>query len=167
MISGEYSTFQSVIGTIFVVTQNQKISEIHIGKEDFLQSSNSKLLTYNPENVLLIETIRQLEEYFLGERRSFTLPLEQKGTAFQMSVWSELDNIPFGQTKSYQDIASAIGNSKAVRAIGQANKANKLPIIIPCHRVIGKNLSLTGYAGKRTDIKEKLLLLEGAAFKKI
>jgi methylated-DNA-[protein]-cysteine S-methyltransferase len=106
-----------------------------------------------------------MKEYFSGYRTKFELPLEQVGTKFQLDVWNQLSEIPFGVTKSYQEIAEAIGRPKAVRAVGQANKANKLPIIIPCHRVIGKNQTLTGYAGTRTEIKDLLLRLEGARFK--
>lgn len=122
-------------------------------------------ITYSPSDPLLMSVLKQLEEYFHGKRKSFDLKIRQKGTNFQQLVWSELVQIPYGKTKSYQEIAQAIGNPKAVRAIGQANKANQFPIIVPCHRVIGKNKTLTGYAGTRTDIKEKLLTIEGAHYK--
>lgn len=122
-------------------------------------------ITHSPSDPLLTSTLKQLDEYFLGKRKSFDLKIRQNGTNFQLQVWSELVQIPYGKTKSYQEIAQAIGNPKAVRAIGQANKANQFPIIVPCHRVIGKNQSLTGYAGTRTDIKEKLLTIEGAHYK--
>jgi methylated-DNA-[protein]-cysteine S-methyltransferase len=111
---------------------------------------------------LLLEAKRQLEEYFKGERDEFTLPLKIEGTDFQREVWKALSEIPYGSTCSYGDIAKRINRPKAVRAIGQANKANRFPIIIPCHRVIGKNNSLTGYAGKQVDKKEILLSLEYA-----
>jgi methylated-DNA-[protein]-cysteine S-methyltransferase len=103
----------------------------------------------------------QLTEYFTGKRRQFDIPLATIGTEFQKSVWQQLSMIPFGETRSYRDIAESIGKPKAVRAIGQANKANRFPIIIPCHRVIGSNQTLTGYAGSRVDLKETLLRLEG------
>ncbi|MFB6465685.1 methylated-DNA--[protein]-cysteine S-methyltransferase [Cytobacillus sp. Hz8] len=165
MYKREYMMFASEIDQIFVVAENEKIVEIYLGKEDFLNAEIVDEVAYNEENPLLKEAVKQLEEYFHGKRQDFSLPLEIQGTAFQQSVWQELLAIPFGETRSYQDIAVAIENPKAVRAIGQANKANHIPIIIPCHRVIGKNQSLTGYAGTRTDIKEKLLLLEGAHYK--
>jgi methylated-DNA-[protein]-cysteine S-methyltransferase len=111
---------------------------------------------------LLLEAKRQLEEYFKGERDEFTLPLKIEGTDFQREVWKALSEIPYGSTCSYGDVAKRINRPKAVRAIGQANKANRFPIIIPCHRVIGKNNSLTGYAGKQVDKKEILLSLEYA-----
>jgi methylated-DNA-[protein]-cysteine S-methyltransferase len=112
------------------------------------------------EQPLLLEAKRQLEEYFKGIRDEFTLPLKIEGTEFQREVWKALREIPYGSTCSYGDVAKRIERPKAVRAIGQANKANKFPIIIPCHRVIGKNNSLTGYAGKQVDKKEILLSLE-------
>lgn len=103
---------------------------------------------------------KQLEEYFNGERRDFYLPLAPSGTEFQKLVWSELAKIPFGQTQSYQDIANAIGKPKAMRAVGAANGKNPISIIVPCHRVIGKNGTLTGYAGG-LERKAWLLKLEG------
>jgi methylated-DNA-[protein]-cysteine S-methyltransferase len=117
------------------------------------------------ENELLSKTAFQLEEYFSGKRKNFELPLKMKGTPFQEAVWNSLLEIPYGSTYSYQDIAEKINNPKAVRAIGQANKANALPIIVPCHRVIGKDKSLTGYAGKQFDKKEKLLMVEAHGVK--
>lgn len=102
----------------------------------------------------------QLNEYFNGDRMSFDLPLHSKGTAFQQSVWSQLPNIPYGQTISYQELANRIDNPKACRAVGQANRRNPLPIVVPCHRVIGKDKSLKGYAGSLTPIKEFLIQLE-------
>ena len=92
------------------------------------------------------------------------LAKKQTGSPFQEQVWGALSAIPYGESKSYADIAEAIGNPKAVRAIGQANRRNALPIFIPCHRVIGKDRSLTGYAGSKTDMKAVLLELEGIPF---
>jgi methylated-DNA-[protein]-cysteine S-methyltransferase len=103
---------------------------------------------------------RQLEEYFAGKRKQFQLNLQPKGTEFQRQVWKELLNVPYGETRSYLQIAEAIGKPTATRAVGAANGANPIPIIIPCHRVIGANGSLTGYGGG-LDIKTKLLELEG------
>lgn len=111
-------------------------------------------------NRILQETAAQLRQYFAGSRQTFDLPVQLNGTPFQEAVWMALREIPFGCTCTYKDIADKIDNPKAVRAIGQANKANKLPIIIPCHRVIGKNRTLTGYAGKQVDKKEVLLQVE-------
>ncbi len=111
------------------------------------------------------ETLRttreQLLEYFAGTRRDFDLPLAPQGTAFQMQVWRMLATIPFGDTWSYRDLAHAIGKPEAMRAVGAANGRNPLPIVLPCHRVIGADGSLTGFGGG-LPIKEALLRLEGA-----
>ena len=104
---------------------------------------------------------RQLREYFARRRRHFDLPLAAAGTSFQRSVWEALAAIPYGELRSYRDIAQVIGNPSAVRAVGAANGRNPLPIVVPCHRVIGSNGSLTGFAGG-LDIKTYLLELEGA-----
>lgn len=160
-----YTIYQSSIGEIYVVAEDNHIVALHIGNEDFLESEKEEVQK-NSSHSLLMQAVKQLDEYFSGQRKDFDLPLQEKGTIFQTNVWAELKKIPYGKTISYQDVATAIGNTKAVRAIGQANKANKLPIIIPCHRVIGKDQSLTGYAGTQVHIKEKLLELEGAFFKK-
>jgi methylated-DNA-[protein]-cysteine S-methyltransferase len=101
----------------------------------------------------------QLEEYFEGKRREFDLPLAPDGTAFQQRVWRALLDIPYGQTISYGELASRIGNKSASRAVGLANGSNPLPIVIPCHRVIGSNGKLTGYGGG-LPIKQQLLALE-------
>jgi methylated-DNA-[protein]-cysteine S-methyltransferase len=99
------------------------------------------------DHALLDECGRQLDAYFSGELKSFSLPLSQEGTIFQQKVWQLLETIPFGKTLSYQDLSKQYGDPKAIRAIAAANGRNKLAIIIPCHRVIGSNRSLTGYAG--------------------
>lgn len=99
------------------------------------------------QNEILKEVKRQLEEYFEGKRKNFELELFLEGTDFQKKVWSELANIPYGETISYKEQAERIGNVKAIRAVGTTNGKNKIPIILPCHRVIGTNGKLTGYAG--------------------
>jgi methylated-DNA-[protein]-cysteine S-methyltransferase len=103
--------------------------------------------------------IDQLREYFAGKREQFALPLVLDGTPFQLSVWRNLRTIPYGKTVSYLDLAIEIGNRKAVRAVGLANGSNPIPIIVPCHRVIGSNGSLTGFGGG-LPVKQKLLALE-------
>ena len=105
------------------------------------------------------ETKKQLDEYFRGQRELFDIPLLMAGTAFQKSVWEALLQIPYGETASYAAQAKCIGNPKAVRAVASANAANAISILIPCHRIIGKNGTLTGYAGG-LDVKKKLLELE-------
>jgi methylated-DNA-[protein]-cysteine S-methyltransferase len=107
----------------------------------------------------LDEVVSQLEEYFEGKRRAFDLPLAPQGTPFQQRVWRALLDIPYGETISYGELASRIGNKAASRAVGLANGSNPLPIVIPCHRVIGSNGKLTGYGGG-LPIKQQLLSLE-------
>lgn len=105
------------------------------------------------------QVLKQLQEYFQGLRQAFELPLDCNGTPFQRSVWKELTRIPYGETRSYSEIARAIGNPKAQRAVGLANNKNPLGVIVPCHRVIGKKGGLVGYAGG-LHLKERLLTLE-------
>lgn len=152
----------SMIDELYLIAEDNQLEVIHLGEEDFHRHEDVSMLTYQPAHPILEEVAQQLQEYFTGKRKTFDLQLTMCGTNFQRAVWEQLKLIPFGETRSYQDIANAVENPKAVRAIGQANKANRFPIIIPCHRVIGKNRSLTGYAGTRVDIKEKLLEFEGA-----
>ncbi len=104
---------------------------------------------------------RQLDEFFAGQRKAFDLPLKPLGTAFQLKVWRELLRIPYGQTSTYGELAKKLGNPRACRAVGAANGRNPLPIIVPCHRVIGSNGKLTGFAGG-LEVKKRLLELEGA-----
>lgn len=162
----KYMSIMTKIGEVFIVIEDEHIVAVHMGREDFQHSENVVEVTLDEENPLLQKASLQLKEYFSGKRIDFDLPLKAEGTEFQTKVWNELKAIPYGETRSYQDVAASIGNQKAVRAIGQANKANKLPILIPCHRVIGKDKTLTGYAGTRINIKKDLLLLEGASFQK-
>ena len=110
---------------------------------------------------LLAEAMRQLQEYFDGRRRRFTLPVAPAGTTFQQRVWQELQEIPWGTTTTYGEVARRIGQPTAVRAVGSANGRNPVAIVIPCHRVIGSDGSLTGYAGGIAT-KRRLLQLEGA-----
>lgn len=108
---------------------------------------------------ILLETQKQLREYFAGTRQQFDLPLDFEGTVFQKKVWQALRDIPFGETRSYRDIAAQVGNIKAVRAVGAANGKNPISIIAPCHRVVGVNGKLVGFAGGLNN-KEILLGLE-------
>jgi methylated-DNA-[protein]-cysteine S-methyltransferase len=107
------------------------------------------------------EAVRQLRAYFAGELRRFDLLLDMQGTPFQLRVWRELERIPYGETRSYTQIATAIGAPHAVRAVGAANGANPIPIVVPCHRVIGASGKLVGYGGG-LPLKKRLLALEGA-----
>ena len=111
---------------------------------------------------LLDKATLQLEEYFAGRRRSFDLPLDLRGTEFQLRVWNALLEIPYGKTRTYADIARMVGTPKAVRAVGAANGANPVAILVPCHRAIGSDGSLVGYGGG-LDLKKRLLALEAGA----
>ena len=115
--------------------------------------------SWKEDRVPLNDGIRQLHAYFGGELEKFDLPLAPEGTPFQLGVWRSLCDIPYGETISYGELAGRIGNPKASRAVGLANGSNPIPIVIPCHRVIGSNGKLTGYGGG-LPIKEKLLALE-------
>ncbi len=111
------------------------------------------------ENRSMQRVIDELDEYFIGKRREFGIPLEPRGTPFQLRVWKELTRIPYGETISYLQLAERIGSPRAVRAVGAANGANPIPVIIPCHRVIGSSGRLVGYGGG-LDRKETLLAIE-------
>lgn len=121
--------------------------------------------SHAPQGALLAETplirqaFEQLEEYFRGERRAFDLPMDARGTPFQRRCWQALLAIPYGQTRTYAQQAQAVGSPRACRAVGMANHRNPLPVLIPCHRVVGADGSLTGYAGGLT-IKRMLLAIE-------
>ena len=116
-------------------------------------------LIENVQHPILLETQKQLNEYFVGQRQVFDLPLDFEGTEFQQKVWQALLTIPFGETRSYKQIAEQIGNVKAVRAVGAANGKNPISIITPCHRVVGANGKLVGFAGGLEN-KDVLLKLE-------
>ncbi|MBR6636372.1 MAG: methylated-DNA--[Phascolarctobacterium sp.] len=138
---------------------NLRISASDKGIVEIAFTDEEVTAFYASENKHLAEACKQLQEYFAKERISFDLPLDVEGTDYQVSVWNELQKIPYGEVRTYQDIATALGNPKAVRAVGMANNRNPICIVVPCHRVVGKNNKLTGYAagvGK----KEFLLNLE-------
>jgi len=115
----------------------------------------------NPNHPILLKAEQQLKEYFCGKRKSFSIELDLQGTEFQKQVWQELLSIPFGETRSYGQIAQNIHRPKASRAVGAANGRNPVSIVVPCHRVIGENGKLTGFAGG-LEAKSKLLMLERA-----
>ena len=114
------------------------------------------------ESPVLDQAERELREYFARQRRAFDVPLAPRGTPFQMRVWNEVRTIPYGQTRAYIDVARALGNEKACRAVGRANNRNPLPVFVPCHRVVGRDGSLVGYAGGLA-AKQWLLHLEREA----
>ena len=148
-----FKTYDTVIGKIIIEESEEKISRIEI------VNGTEKFDGKEEETELINKTYKELDEYFRGKRKNFDIPLKIEGTEFQKKVWNELLEIPYGETRSYLDIAKRVGNPKASRAVGTANHNNKIIIIIPCHRVIGSNKKLIGYAGG-LDVKEKLLKLE-------
>lgn len=149
-------SFQSPIGFLTICEQDNQLTRLYLDNQDMgiLQSRN-----FEYHSDFLHEVYHQLNEYFAGKRKIFDLPVDSKGTAFQKAVWRELQKIPYGETRSYEDIAVAIGNKKAVRAIGQANGRNPIMIVVPCHRVIRKNGDISGFACG-VEAKRYLLNLE-------
>lgn len=153
------STFESPIGPITLIQTEESITRLWIHQKNPDQDiflSNESPVVITP---LLFQTKTQILEYFEGKRREFTIPFSPKGTPFQERCWKALLEIPYAKTCSYKDLATTIGNPKACRAVGNANHNNPIPIIIPCHRVIGANGSLVGYGGG-LPIKKYLLELE-------
>ena len=150
--------FETIIGKITIIKSKDGLRSIDLFDKEILVNQKTTRFIESKEKGK--NEINQLLEYFNGKRKDFDLNLDIEGTDFRKKVWKELTKIPYGEVRSYKDIAIAIGNEKAVRAIGQANKANSIPIVIPCHRVIGKNNKLVGYAGNHTDVQEKLIELE-------
>ena len=147
---------------IYQYSYETKLGSVTIVEEDGALLAITTHRTYEgikQETPLINEAYRQLSEYLLGERKRFDLPLNPQGTVFQQQVWKSLCDIPYGETRSYKQIAEAIGNPKAVRAVGMANNRNPLLIVVPCHRVIGANGKLVGYAAG-IEKKEFLLKLE-------
>jgi methylated-DNA-[protein]-cysteine S-methyltransferase len=156
-----YDVLDTPIGRIYVAVDEQGVRKVALSEEEW-EAYRADLDDAVHDPARCAAVLEQIREYFAGERRAFDLPLSIIGTPFRQQVWEQLRHIPYGEVCSYQDIAVAIGNPKAVRAIGQANRNNPLPIVIPCHRVIGKGGDLVGYAGTRTDLKTTLLELEGS-----
>jgi methylated-DNA-[protein]-cysteine S-methyltransferase len=152
----QYCYLQSPIGKLLLVGTDGVLEELH-----FSNSPGQKHIAedWQYDEACFKKALQQLSEYFAGNRQEFELEIAPKGTAFQKLVWKELSKIPFGQTASYGEIAERVGNSKASRAVGMANGKNPIPIIVPCHRVIGKDGSLTGFGGG-LDVKKQLLKLE-------
>ena len=144
----QYDTCPSPFGSLLIGWEGDAVVSLRLGESDSISRSPISELA-----------AVQLQEYFTGTRKHFSFPIELKGTPFQKSVWQEMARIPYGESRTYGEIARAIGNAKAVRAVGMACNRNPIWIIIPCHRVIGSNQKLTGYAGGLS-MKEALLALE-------
>lgn len=153
-----YKYYKFSVGTIGIAEDGVGISNVFVPETFPIENA------FEQETVLLAEAALQLREYFAGERKTFQLPLSLSGTEFQKKVWQRLCEIPYGVSISYGDLAAAIGNPKASRAVGMANHRNPVMIVVPCHRVLGEDRSLTGYAGG-LEMKKVLLYLEGITYK--
>jgi methylated-DNA-[protein]-cysteine S-methyltransferase len=151
-------TVKTPVGNLKVVASEKGIAAI-LWENDHPQRVRVAHGREDNDNEILLEAERQLNEYFAGTREKFSLPLDFSGTDFQKNVWNALLTIPYGETRSYGDIAAQVGNKRAVRAVGAANARNPISIIAPCHRVIGATGSLTGFAGGLEN-KATLLNLE-------
>lgn len=147
--------YQSPIGRLCIEEENGKITGLFMAEEKSCEEREPA----GAETEILEKAKKQLEEYFNGTRKEFQLPFNPRGTEFQRKVWEALTAIPYGQTRSYGEIASAVGNPKASRAVGGANHKNPIMIFIPCHRVIGADGSLVGFGGG-IEAKKYLLALE-------
>ncbi len=146
--------YETPLGTIGIAESDGKITHLLFGSRLFDENEYKKM-----ETKVLKEAAKQLQEYFSGKRKEFTLPLAPAGTDFMVRVWNVLRKIPYGETRSYQEVAVMAGSPKACRAVGMANNRNPISILIPCHRVIGANGDLIGYGGG-LDKKAYLLELE-------
>ena len=153
-----YYTYETMFGKMVVVSDGSAVNAVYI---ENMKISGVNLVASGKKaaDKITDKTAKQLEEYFSGKRKHFDLPLNPKGTTFQQSVWKGLISIPYGDTRSYKQVAQMVGNPKASRAVGMANNKNPIVIIIPCHRVVGSNGSLVGYA-YGLEMKKKLLELE-------
>lgn len=153
-----YKTMQSPVGELKLVANDQGLTAI-LWENDDPKRIPLSTMTENKNYPLLLEAERQLNDYFAGKLSKFSLKLNFIGTEFQKKVWAALLTIPFGETRSYAQIAKQIGNPKAMRAVGAANGKNPISIVAPCHRVIGANGKLTGFAGG-LEVKACLLDIE-------
>ncbi len=154
-----YTQLASPLGSLLLTSDGERLTGIH-----FPQHQGAAQAAWRRDAKRLAEACRQLRAYFAGELRDFDLPLAMAGSAFERRVWKALCQIPYGKTVSYGSIAARIKQPKACRAVGLANGRNPIPIVVPCHRVIGANGSLTGYGGG-LDTKRWLLELEGVKLK--
>ncbi len=153
-----YMYMDSPVGVLKLVAHDQALVAVMWDNEDHKRVRLAELVE-DRQHPMLHKVKQQLQEYFAGQRQQFDLPLDFQGTAFQQQVWQALLSIPYGETRSYKEIAVQLGNEKAVRAVGAANGKNPISIIAPCHRVIGSSGALVGFAGG-LDKKQILLSLE-------
>ncbi|MGC2260496.1 MAG: methylated-DNA--[protein]-cysteine S-methyltransferase [Candidatus Sulfotelmatobacter sp.] len=165
------TTLDSAIGPLFLAASDKGLVALEFdarlpGQQSIRPNprhlrKENKGFAFEPSQRAMSNYGRELEEYFAGQRREFTFPLDLRGTDFQIACWRALLAIPYGETRSYADIARAIGKANAFRAVGMTNNRNPIAIVVPCHRVIASNGTLCGYGGG-LDVKRKLLELEGA-----
>jgi methylated-DNA-[protein]-cysteine S-methyltransferase len=160
-MSLSYKKINSPVGKLKLVASEEGLAAI-LWQNDRPERVPLGEMVEEPEHKVFVKTEKQLTEYFAGERREFDLPLDMRGTPFQKEVWDALLGIPFGETKSYGDLAKQLGNPGAGRAVGAANGRNPISIVVPCHRVIGSSGKLTGFAGG-LDVKARLLEMEREA----
>lgn len=156
-----YSTIDTPLGELWIAGGASGLSHINLPSQRSLSSAHRESSGWQRDETAFADAKQQLSAYFAGELKQFDLQLAPQGTEFRQAVWAALRQVPWGETVSYAAIARAVGKPKAVRAVGAANGANPLPIVVPCHRVIGANGQLTGYAGG-LHIKQFLLELEGS-----
>jgi O-6-methylguanine DNA methyltransferase len=157
-----YFCTPSPVGHLFLAASTKGLVRLEF--EARLQKLHADSIELRESKPDLAPYLRELDDYFAGERREFSLPLDLRGTAFQLACWRALLEIPYGETRSYRDIAQAIGHPHACRAVGMSNNRNPIAIVVPCHRVIASSGSLCGYGGG-LDIKRKLLDLEQGSFR--
>lgn len=154
-----FKTISSPVGPLTLTEQDGALCGLTFGEKPICDTALPGIVMPG-DCPLFAQTEKELSEYFAGKRKVFTVPVSLSGTGFQLKVWQALTDIPYGETRSYGDIAKAIGSPNSCRAVGGANHNNPVSIIVPCHRVIGADGSLTGYGGGLT-IKRYLLRLEG------
>lgn len=154
-----YKFADSPIGRLKLVASEEGLAAI-VWENDNPRRVRFEELVEDAQHPILLRTEAELEEYFIGKRSAFTVPLNMRGTSFQRQVWEALLGIPFGETRTYGQLATQLGNPRATRAVGAANGRNPVAIIVPCHRVIGFSGKLTGFAGG-LEAKAHLLNLEG------
>ncbi|MHA2363236.1 MAG: methylated-DNA--[protein]-cysteine S-methyltransferase [Candidatus Hodarchaeales archaeon] len=162
-------THSSEVGIFHIASSSSGIVRIGLPSLDvshFFDAIKKLGQIQEKRSTILDQACKELDEYLVGKRNKFSIPLDLQGTDFQKKVWRYLQEIPYGETQSYSQVATNLGNLKAVRAVGMANRTNPVPVVVPCHRIIGKNGKLVGYGGSKSiggpllGLKQQLLKLE-------